>query len=245
MSTHALNLRPALPLCWNIYTGFQFLPLCWNISTGFQFLLAFTSKLPYLLSSHSTPLHHLICHPSFIPMFLRQPSALPVLIDFAYHTSAVFGWRGFRSTDPAIWNNSLPLSVISWSTIHTSRNSSRLICSLQPSPLVEFVLDAPLIWNFSTYLFIWLSLILCVPKCMLLLLLFWTQTLNFEWWSRMLSATFFLFSKGDVFEICREHVYDRFLSLSFAKGRHSQMLRGTFWMLKAVFSNDKGDFFVS
>ena len=39
---------------------------------------------------------------------------------------------------------------------------------------------------------------------------------------------FFCFLKGNVLEICRERVFDRFLSLSFAKGRHSQMLRGTF-----------------
>ena len=81
VSSHALTLGPALPICW-------------YISTGFQYLLAFSSRLPYLLLSHSTPLPHLTCHPSSDPMFFCASAALPVLIDFAFHTSAPFLARG-------------------------------------------------------------------------------------------------------------------------------------------------------
>ena len=42
VSSHAPDLGSALPLCWNTSTSFQSQP-------------AFTSKLPYSLSSHSTP----------------------------------------------------------------------------------------------------------------------------------------------------------------------------------------------
>ena len=46
---------------------------------------------------------------------LRSSSAQRLCVP---HVSSVFGYRGFRSTGPTIWN-SLPLSVTSCSTIHT------------------------------------------------------------------------------------------------------------------------------
>ena len=66
------------------------LPLFKNISTGFQSQLEFTSKLPYLHSSHSTPWPHHICHPSFIHIFLCVPFALLVHIDSVSHMSVLY-----------------------------------------------------------------------------------------------------------------------------------------------------------
>ena len=86
------------------------------------------------------------------------------------HVSSVFGSRGFRSAGPAIWN-SLPPSVTSCSTIHTFKKQlkTHLLSSAFPSSWIcpRCASDSMI----STYLFFWLSLILCVPKFMLLLLL--------------------------------------------------------------------------
>ena len=86
---------------------------------------------------------------------------------YYYYVSSVFGLRGFRLAGPAIWN-SLPLSVTQLH--HSYFQDLRCICLLPPSPVVE--LSSMRLWFDDLHLFIiWLSLILCVPKCMLLLLL--------------------------------------------------------------------------
>ena len=98
---------------------------------------------------------------------LRSSSAHRLCVP---HVSSVFGSRGFRSAGPAIWN-SLPLSVTSCSTIHTFKKQlkTHLFSSAFPSSWIcpRCASDSMI----STYLFIWLSLILGVPKFMLLLLL--------------------------------------------------------------------------
>ena len=60
---------------------------------------------------------------SVIPMFLHTPRTLRFSSAHrlcVLHVNSVFGSRGFRSASSVIWN-SLPLSVNSCSTIHTSK----------------------------------------------------------------------------------------------------------------------------
>ena len=154
LSSHAPNLGPALPLSW-------------NTSTGFQFQLAFTSKIALLTfkSLHTIAPSYLssLIQPYVHSRALRSSSAHRLCVP---HVSSVFGSRGFRSAGPAIWN-SLPLSVTSCSTIHTFKKQlkTRLFSSAFPSSWIcpRCASDSMI----STYLFIWLSLILCVANCML------------------------------------------------------------------------------
>ena len=141
VSSHASDLGSALPLCWNTSTGFQSQP-------------AFTSKLPYLLSSHSTPYLHHIFHPSFVPMFLRAPSALPVLSVSVSHMSAPYSALGVL--DRPVQQSGIPyhFQLLPAPPFILSRNSLRLICLPQPSPLVE--LSSMRLWFDDLHLFIYL-----------------------------------------------------------------------------------------
>ena len=131
VSSHAPTLGPALPLCW-------------NLSTGFQFQLAFTTY--FQVTPHHSPIYlSSLIRPYTFRSFSAQWLCAP-------HVSSVFDSRGVRSAGPAIWNSS-PLTVTSCSSIHAFKKQlkTNLFASAFPSSWI--VLDAPLIrWSPLSYL---------------------------------------------------------------------------------------------
>ena len=150
----------------------------------FQCSKSRSSSAPLLKHLHWLPvsarIHFKIAHLTFKSLHTIAPSYLSSLIQpyvllralrstsahqlCVLHVSSVFGSRGFRLAGPAIWN-SLPLSVTSCSTIHTFKKQLKMHLFASAFP------DASLIrWSAIIYLF-GCSLILCMPKCMLLFII--------------------------------------------------------------------------
>ena len=136
-----------------------------------------TLSLASSLSPHSlqncptyyqvTPHHSsIIFHLSFVPMFLRAPSALPVLSVSVSHMSATYSALG--ALGQPIQQSGIPyhFQLLPAPPFILSRNSLRLICLPQPSPSSWIVLDAPLIrWSPLIYLSGCLWFCACLNVC--------------------------------------------------------------------------------
>ena len=144
---HACSCRHALQISVQLRPSVETPPLA-SVSARIHFKIALLT----FKSLHTIAPSYLSS--SFNPMFLRAPSALPVLSVSVSHASAPFSALGVSDRPVLQFGIPCHFQFLPAPPFILSRNSSRLICLPQPSPLVE--LSSMRLWFDDLHLFIYL-----------------------------------------------------------------------------------------